>query len=56
MSTDLGRIASQYYLRFDTVVQFKSGERAKVQPSMTDDLILFLIALASEFAELKVRN
>uniref|UniRef100_A0A914XKB1 Activating signal cointegrator 1 complex subunit 3 n=1 Tax=Plectus sambesii TaxID=2011161 RepID=A0A914XKB1_9BILA len=56
-STDLGRIASHYYVKTDTVELIVSGDgTAKMTHFMTDDAVLNLIAHAKEFDQLKVRE
>ncbi|XP_012272228.1 activating signal cointegrator 1 complex subunit 3 [Orussus abietinus] len=51
-STDLGRIASHYYLKYDTIEIF--NELAK--PIMTEAEILGMISRSQEFEQLKVRD
>uniref|UniRef100_A0A158Q7W7 Activating signal cointegrator 1 complex subunit 3 n=1 Tax=Elaeophora elaphi TaxID=1147741 RepID=A0A158Q7W7_9BILA len=56
-STDLGRIASNYYLKYETIEVFMNGMRGiKLEAFMSDDMILSLIASAAEFDQLKVRE
>uniref|UniRef100_A0A1I7VPC0 Activating signal cointegrator 1 complex subunit 3 n=1 Tax=Loa loa TaxID=7209 RepID=A0A1I7VPC0_LOALO len=53
-STDLGRIASNYYIRYETVEVFMNGVGGlKLEAFMSDDMILSLIASATEFDQLK---
>ncbi|VDK81594.1 unnamed protein product [Litomosoides sigmodontis] len=53
-STDLGRIASNYYIKYETVEVFMNGvEGLKLAAFMTDDTILSLIASATEFDQIK---
>ncbi|VDM95751.1 unnamed protein product, partial [Thelazia callipaeda] len=57
VSTDLGRIASNYYIRYETIEIFlNSSTEVKLQPIMTDDMILMLIASATEFSQVKLRD
>ncbi|XP_070529039.1 activating signal cointegrator 1 complex subunit 3 isoform X2 [Cardiocondyla obscurior] len=51
-ATDLGRIASHYYLKYDTVEVFNELEK----PMMNDADILAMISHAQEFKQLKVRD
>ncbi|XP_034936753.1 activating signal cointegrator 1 complex subunit 3 [Chelonus insularis] len=51
-STDLGRIASHYYLKYDTIEIF--NELSK--PIMTESEILAMISRSQEFEQLKVRD
>jgi hypothetical protein len=54
-STDLGRIAAQFYITFESIEIFQSQEAAvKLSPNMNDDHILGLICASSEFAQLQV--
>uniref|UniRef100_A0A0N4UZQ9 Activating signal cointegrator 1 complex subunit 3 n=1 Tax=Enterobius vermicularis TaxID=51028 RepID=A0A0N4UZQ9_ENTVE len=56
-ATDLGRIASHYYIKYETIETFNFGEgRAKLSSMMTDQDIVCLLSLASEFAQIKVRD
>ncbi|MCL4136438.1 UNVERIFIED_CONTAM: hypothetical protein GTU68_036916, partial [Idotea baltica] len=50
--TDLGRIASQFYIKFDTVEVF--NENLKQLMNVSD--ILSTISQASEFQQLKIRD
>lgn len=50
--TDLGRIASHYYLKYDTVEIFNELNK----PIMTEAEILAMISHAQEFEQLKVRD
>ncbi|EZA54919.1 Activating signal cointegrator 1 complex subunit [Ooceraea biroi] len=50
--TDLGRIASHYYLKYDTVEIFNELNK----PIMTEAQILAMISRAQEFEQLKVRD
>ncbi|OZC07839.1 Sec63 domain protein [Onchocerca flexuosa] len=55
--TDLGRIASNYYIKYETVEVFMNGVGGlKLEAFMSDDMILSLIALATEFGQIKVRE
>lgn len=51
-ATDLGRIASHYYLKYDTVEIFNELQK----PIMTETEILAMISRAQEFEQLKVRE
>ncbi|XP_011704031.1 PREDICTED: activating signal cointegrator 1 complex subunit 3 isoform X2 [Wasmannia auropunctata] len=51
-TTDLGRIASHYYLKYDTVEIFNELQK----PIMTEAEILAMISRAQEFEQLKVRD
>ncbi|XP_014472478.1 PREDICTED: activating signal cointegrator 1 complex subunit 3 [Dinoponera quadriceps] len=51
-ATDLGRIASHYYLKYDTVEIFNQMQK----PMMTEAEILEMISHAQEFQQLKVRD
>lgn len=51
-ATDLGRIASHYYLKYDTVEIFNELQK----PIMTETEILAMISRAQEFEQLKVRD
>ncbi|MCP9260699.1 Activating signal cointegrator 1 complex subunit 3 [Dirofilaria immitis] len=56
-STDLGRIASNYYIKYETVEVFMNGvEGLKLEAFMSDDMILSLVASAAEFGQIKVRE
>ncbi|XP_025995580.2 activating signal cointegrator 1 complex subunit 3 isoform X2 [Solenopsis invicta] len=51
-ATDLGRIASHYYLKYDTVEIFNELQK----PIMTEPEILAMISHAQEFEQLKIRD
>ncbi|XP_020291198.1 activating signal cointegrator 1 complex subunit 3 isoform X2 [Pseudomyrmex gracilis] len=51
-ATDLGRIASHYYLKYDTVEIFNE----LIQSVMTEAQIMTVISRAQEFQQLKVRD
>lgn len=51
-ATDLGRIASHFYLKYDTVEIFNEQQR----PEMNEAEILAMISHAQEFQQLKVRD
>lgn len=54
-TTDLGRIASNFYINFDTIERFNDENApVKLVPYMTDDAIIGLISLASEFSLITV--
>ncbi|XP_031846390.1 activating signal cointegrator 1 complex subunit obelus isoform X2 [Nomia melanderi] len=51
-TTDLGRIASHFYLKYDTVEIFNE----LIKPIMTEAEILAMISKSQEFEQLKVRD
>lgn len=51
-STDIGRIASHYYLHYESVELYNE----LLKPSMTEEDILHLLASSKEFSSLKVRD
>ncbi|KAL7288666.1 hypothetical protein TKK_0017394 [Trichogramma kaykai] len=51
-ATDLGRTASHYYLKYDTIEIFNE----LMKPAMTEADILALISRSQEFQQLKVRE
>ncbi|ODM91249.1 Activating signal cointegrator 1 complex subunit 3 [Orchesella cincta] len=51
-STDIGRTASHFYIKYDTIENFNEV----VSPVMSPDMILMMICKASEFEQLKVRD
>uniref|UniRef100_A0A915PDR7 Activating signal cointegrator 1 complex subunit 3 n=1 Tax=Setaria digitata TaxID=48799 RepID=A0A915PDR7_9BILA len=56
-STDLGRIASNYYIKYETIEVFMNGVGGlKLEAFMSDDIIVSLISLATEFNQVKVRE
>lgn len=50
--TDLGRTASHFYIKYDTVEIFNE----QLQPIMNESQILSMMSLAQEFQQLKVRD
>lgn len=50
--TDLGRIASHFYIKYDTVETFNE----LLKPIMNEGEIINMIANAQEFQQLKVRD
>lgn len=52
ITTDLGRIASYFYLKYDTVQTFNE----MMKPTMDDAEILAMISHSQEFEQLKVRD
>ncbi|KAL3084609.1 hypothetical protein niasHT_035608 [Heterodera trifolii] len=56
-ATDLGRIASHFYITFETVelINAESGP-VRFTELMTDEMIISLIAASSEFAQIKNRD
>ncbi|CAD5212065.1 unnamed protein product [Bursaphelenchus xylophilus] len=56
-STDLGRIASLFYITIESIETFTNGHEAiKLTPNMTDDHILALICSSSEFTQIQCRE
>ncbi|VDK53455.1 unnamed protein product, partial [Anisakis simplex] len=56
-ATDLGRIASHYYVKFETIEMLNTGVgNVKLTQLMTDDNVINLIANASEFSQIRVRE
>uniref|UniRef100_A0A915CIG8 U5 small nuclear ribonucleoprotein 200 kDa helicase n=2 Tax=Parascaris univalens TaxID=6257 RepID=A0A915CIG8_PARUN len=54
-ATDLGRVASHYYVKYETIEMLNEGiGDVKLTQLMTDDNVLKLIANASEFSQIKV--
>ncbi|KAK2190751.1 hypothetical protein NP493_71g05055 [Ridgeia piscesae] len=51
-STDLGRTASHFYIKFDTVEIFND----MFKPMMTEDKVLEMVSKAQEFEQIKVRD
>ena len=51
-STDLGRVAAHFYVRWDTAEMFAN----KLRPDMTDADIVELVGNAHEFSQLKCRE
>lgn len=51
-ATDLGRTASQFYIKYDTVEVFNE----MLKPVMNEADILAMLAKAQEFEQLKVRD
>ncbi len=51
-ATDLGRVASHYYIHYLTIELFNE----KLKPSMTEEEILDLVCSSKEFENLKVRD
>ena len=51
-ATDLGRTASHFYIKYDTVEIFNE----RMHPAMNDAEIFALISMAQEFDQLKVRD
>lgn len=51
-STDLGRTASHYYIKYDTIETF--GDLFK--PVMIEDKVLEMVSRAQEFEQIKVRD
>uniref|UniRef100_A0A914CEE6 Activating signal cointegrator 1 complex subunit 3 n=1 Tax=Acrobeloides nanus TaxID=290746 RepID=A0A914CEE6_9BILA len=55
--TDLGRIASHYYVTYETIEMINSGEgEVKFSKVITDEVILALISQSSEFSQVKARE
>lgn len=54
-ATDLGRIASHYYVKYETIEMLNAGVgNVRLTQLMTDDNVLMLIANATEFSQIKV--
>ncbi|XP_067120382.1 activating signal cointegrator 1 complex subunit 3 isoform X2 [Centruroides vittatus] len=51
-STDMGRTASHFYIKYDTIMLFNEH----LKPAMTEEEVLALISEAHEFDQLKVRD
>lgn len=51
-ATDLGRTASHFYIKYDTVEVFNE----RMRPIMNEADILAMVSQAEEFAQLKVRD
>ena len=51
-STDLGRTASHFYIKYDTIVTFNE----KIQEDMMEDRLLQMLCSAQEFDQLKSRE
>uniref|UniRef100_A0A0N5ALP4 Activating signal cointegrator 1 complex subunit 3 n=1 Tax=Syphacia muris TaxID=451379 RepID=A0A0N5ALP4_9BILA len=56
-ATDLGRIASHFYITYETIETFQFGESGiKLSEFLTDYDILSLISMSTEFAQIKLRE
>jgi replicative superfamily II helicase len=56
-STDLGRIASHFYITFETIETVNSNEgKVQLTASSTTDIVLAMICKASEFQQIKARG
>ncbi|KAK6737851.1 hypothetical protein RB195_020139 [Necator americanus] len=56
-ATDLGRIASNFYIKYETIEMLnESGLPVSLGPFMPDDMVLALISMAKEFSQLKIRE
>ncbi|MFH4974499.1 hypothetical protein AB6A40_001208 [Gnathostoma spinigerum] len=56
-ATDLGRIASYFYVKYETIERWNTSEAGiQLKSFMTDSNILDLIASASEFEQIKIRE
>jgi len=51
-STDVGRVASHYYLHFESIELYNN----LLQPNMSDEDVLHLLASSKEFAQIKTRD
>ncbi len=51
-STDVGRVASHYYLHFESIELYNN----LLTPTMSDEEILHLLAASKEFTQIKVRD
>lgn len=55
-STDTGRIASHFYIKANTIELLLHDDSRSLSEHMTDEDILALLAKASEFNQIKVRD
>lgn len=56
-STDLGRIASHFYINFETIEKFNDQNgKIKLTSQITDDNILNLISTSNEFSQIATRD
>uniref|UniRef100_A0A0K0DLR1 Activating signal cointegrator 1 complex subunit 3 n=1 Tax=Angiostrongylus cantonensis TaxID=6313 RepID=A0A0K0DLR1_ANGCA len=56
-ATDLGRIASNFYVKYETIEMLnETGLPMSLSAFMPDDMVLALISMASEFKQLKIRE
>uniref|UniRef100_A0A1I7T7W5 SEC63 domain-containing protein n=1 Tax=Caenorhabditis tropicalis TaxID=1561998 RepID=A0A1I7T7W5_9PELO len=60
-STDLGRIASNFYVKYETIQLLNEAEKGVGLPVtftafMPDDMVIGLISMATEFANIKCRE
>lgn len=60
-STDLGRIASNFYVKYETIQLLNEAEKGVGLPVtftsfMPDDMVIGLISMSTEFANLKCRE
>ncbi|KJH43141.1 Sec63 domain protein [Dictyocaulus viviparus] len=56
-ATDLGRIASSFYVKYETIEMLnETGLPISLAAFMPDDMVLAIISMASEFNQLKVRE
>jgi activating signal cointegrator complex subunit 3 len=51
-ATDLGKTASHYYIKYDTIVSFNE----KIEEDMMEDVLLRMLCSAQEFDQLKSRE
>ena len=56
-STDLGRIASHYYITYETIETLNAKESSiQLTRESTEDVVLAMICKASEFSQIKARD
>ncbi|EFP09045.1 hypothetical protein CRE_22485 [Caenorhabditis remanei] len=60
-STDLGRIASNFYVKYETIQLLNEAEKGVGLPVtftafMPDDMVIGLVSMATEFANIKCRE
>ncbi|WKY06658.1 hypothetical protein Q1695_006668 [Nippostrongylus brasiliensis] len=56
-ATDLGRIASNFYVKCETIEMLnETGLPVSLSAFMPDDMVIALISMATEFSQLKIRE
>ncbi|XGW28221.1 hypothetical protein V3C99_008208 [Haemonchus contortus] len=56
-ATDLGRIASNFYIKYETIEMLnETGLPVSLSAFMPDDMVIALISMATEFSQLKIRE
>ncbi|VDP62634.1 unnamed protein product [Heligmosomoides polygyrus] len=56
-ATDLGRIASNFYIKYETIEMLnETGLPVSLSAFMPDDMVIALISMATEFSQLKVSS